>query len=150
MSDLSARIRVIAIGRDGGAGGLEHPPRRDTRLAAADDAYLAGPYEELLEVLKRERQGGAEPGVSSRARCSDRPADVRHLLERGHVLVVERDVAGGHVLLQMRDRGRPRDQQHPVVVGQQPCERDLRRQRRRAWQPPGRSPDPAPAWRGRR
>lgn len=34
MSDLSARIRVIAIGRDGGAGGLEHPPRRDTRLAA--------------------------------------------------------------------------------------------------------------------
>jgi Trk K+ transport system NAD-binding subunit len=59
MSDLSARIRVIAIGREGGAGGLEHPPRRDTRLAAADDAYLAGPYEELLEVLKRERQRAA-------------------------------------------------------------------------------------------
>jgi Trk K+ transport system NAD-binding subunit len=59
MSDLSARIRVIAIGRDGGGDGLEHPPRRDTRLAAGDDAYLAGPYEELLEVLKRERQGGA-------------------------------------------------------------------------------------------
>jgi Trk K+ transport system NAD-binding subunit len=62
MSDLSARIRVIAIGRDGGAGGLEHPPRRDTRLAAGDDAYLAGPYEELLEVLKRERQGRAGAG----------------------------------------------------------------------------------------
>jgi hypothetical protein len=29
---------------------------RDT--GAGDDAYLAGPYEELLEVLKRERQGG--------------------------------------------------------------------------------------------
>jgi hypothetical protein len=25
-------------------------------LAAGDDAYLAGPYEELLSVLKRERQ----------------------------------------------------------------------------------------------
>jgi Trk K+ transport system NAD-binding subunit len=62
MSDLSARIRVIAIGRDGDADGLEHPPRRDTRLAAGDDAYLAGPYEELLEVLKRERQGGAGGG----------------------------------------------------------------------------------------
>jgi Trk K+ transport system NAD-binding subunit len=60
MSDLSARIRVIAIGRDGGTSGLEHPPRRDTRLAAGDDAYLAGPYEELLEVLKRERRGGDE------------------------------------------------------------------------------------------
>jgi Trk K+ transport system NAD-binding subunit len=59
MSDMSARIRVIAIGRDGGRQGLEHPPRRDTRLAAGDDAYLAGPYEELLEVLKRERQGRA-------------------------------------------------------------------------------------------
>jgi Trk K+ transport system NAD-binding subunit len=62
MSDLSARIRVIAIGRDGGGDGLEHPPRRDTRLAAGDDAYLAGPYEELLEVLKRERQGAAGAG----------------------------------------------------------------------------------------
>ncbi len=55
MRELSARIRVIAINRAGG-GGLEHPPRRGTRLAAGDDAYLAGPYEELLEVLKRERQ----------------------------------------------------------------------------------------------
>jgi hypothetical protein len=31
-------------------------------LAAGDDAYLAGPYEELLEVLKRERQGRAGAG----------------------------------------------------------------------------------------
>jgi Trk K+ transport system NAD-binding subunit len=64
MSDLSARIRVIAIGRDGSASGLEHPPRRDTRLAAGDDAYLAGPYEELLEVLKRERH---RPGLDGAA-----------------------------------------------------------------------------------
>ena len=57
MSDLGARLRVIAIQRRGGA--LEHPPRRDTRLAAGDDAFLAGPYEELLQVLRRERSGGA-------------------------------------------------------------------------------------------
>ena len=56
MSELSARIRVIAIGRQASSDELEHPPRRGTRLAAGDDAYLAGPYEELLNVLKRERQ----------------------------------------------------------------------------------------------
>lgn len=53
MSDLGARIRVIAIQRHGGA--MKHPPRRDTRLAAGDNAWLAGPYEELLHVLRRER-----------------------------------------------------------------------------------------------
>jgi Trk K+ transport system NAD-binding subunit len=61
MSDLSAGIRVVAIAR-AGADGLEHPPRRDTRLAAGDDAYLAGPYEELLAMLRRERAGQPERG----------------------------------------------------------------------------------------
>ncbi len=56
MSELSARIRVIAIGRHAGSDELEHPPRRGTRLEAGDDAYLAGPYEELLNVLGRERE----------------------------------------------------------------------------------------------
>jgi Trk K+ transport system NAD-binding subunit/multidrug transporter EmrE-like cation transporter len=55
MSDLSAGIRVLAIARAGAPDALEHPPRRDTRLAAGDDAYLAGPYEELLAILRRER-----------------------------------------------------------------------------------------------
>ncbi len=36
---------------------MEYPPRRDTRLAAGDQAYLLGPYEELLQVLAREREG---------------------------------------------------------------------------------------------
>jgi Trk K+ transport system NAD-binding subunit len=61
MRELGARVRVIAIGRDAGdgsAGSLEYPPRRDTRLAAGDDAYLAGPYDELLRVLRRERGAG--------------------------------------------------------------------------------------------
>ncbi len=56
MRELSADIRVIAIGRRANGYELEHPPRRDTRFTAGDDAYLAGPYEELLNVLKRERR----------------------------------------------------------------------------------------------
>jgi len=55
MQDLGARIRVVAIDRAGGE--MEHPPRRDTRFAAGDQAYLLGPYEELLRVLSREREG---------------------------------------------------------------------------------------------
>jgi Trk K+ transport system NAD-binding subunit len=53
MRDLSARLRVVAISRASG-GGLEHPPRRDTRFEAGDRAYLVGPYEELLRVLRRD------------------------------------------------------------------------------------------------
>ena len=59
MREMGARIRVIAIARAADRGTLEHPPRRGTRLQAGDDAYLAGPYEELLRVLKRERGGPA-------------------------------------------------------------------------------------------
>ena len=61
MADLSAGIRVIAIARAGEPDALEHPPRRDTRLIAGDDAYLAGPYEELLAILRRERAGRPPP-----------------------------------------------------------------------------------------
>jgi Trk K+ transport system NAD-binding subunit len=56
MRELSARIRVVAIVRGGEDGEMEHPPRRDTRFAAGDQAYLVGPYEELLRVLGRERE----------------------------------------------------------------------------------------------
>ena len=55
MRDLGAAIRVIAIARAARGGALEHPPRRDTRLAPGDEAYLVGPYEELLRVVRRER-----------------------------------------------------------------------------------------------
>jgi Trk K+ transport system NAD-binding subunit len=57
MRDIGAAIRVIAIRRAGEPDRLEHPPRRGTTLAAGDEAYLAGPYEELLSVLRRERAG---------------------------------------------------------------------------------------------
>jgi Trk K+ transport system NAD-binding subunit len=66
MSDLSAGIRVVAIARDGERGALEHPPRRDTRLAADDEAFLAGPYEELLEILRRERAGADDGTLGAR------------------------------------------------------------------------------------
>ena len=55
MLGLSARIRVIAISRMREGGRLEYPPRRDTRFEGGDQAYLVGPYEELLRVLRRDQ-----------------------------------------------------------------------------------------------
>ena len=52
MQHLSARTRVVALRRAHGA--LEHPPRRNTRFAAGDVAYVVGPYQELLSVLRRD------------------------------------------------------------------------------------------------
>jgi hypothetical protein len=59
MEQLSARIRVIAIrrrhqGAGTSAAGLEFPPRRDTRFGGGDQAWLCGPYDELLDVLRRD------------------------------------------------------------------------------------------------
>ena len=55
MLDLPGQIRVVAIRRAKEPDRLEHPPRRDTRLEPGDDAFLAGPYGELLEVLRHDR-----------------------------------------------------------------------------------------------
>jgi Trk K+ transport system NAD-binding subunit len=55
MADLSARTRVIALSRAAEGGQLEHPPRRGTRFAGGDEAFLLGPYEELLRVLRRDQ-----------------------------------------------------------------------------------------------
>jgi Trk K+ transport system NAD-binding subunit len=71
MRELPGTVRVVAIRRaastsetSDGTGTLEHPPRRDTRLAPDDDAYLVGPYAELLEILRHDRQsGGTAPTV---------------------------------------------------------------------------------------
>jgi len=54
MAELSARTRVVAISHAGAGGRLEHPPRRGTRFRAGDQAFLIGPYEELLQVLRRD------------------------------------------------------------------------------------------------
>jgi len=62
MLDLPGKIRVMAIRRASSATALEHPPRRDTRLARGDDAYLVGPYAELLEVLRHDREPSTAVG----------------------------------------------------------------------------------------
>jgi Trk K+ transport system NAD-binding subunit len=56
MQDLSARTRVVALSRSSADGALEHPPRRGTRFAGGDSAYLLGPYDELLDVLRRDQR----------------------------------------------------------------------------------------------
>jgi Trk K+ transport system NAD-binding subunit len=63
MADLGARTRVIALSRAAEGGQLEHPPRRGTRFAGGDEAYLLGPYEELLRVLRRDQ--ALAPGAGS-------------------------------------------------------------------------------------
>jgi Trk K+ transport system NAD-binding subunit len=70
MRDLAARTRVLAISRSSEDGYLEYPPRRGTRFRAGDRAYLIGPYEELLAVLRRDRPA---PGASDQARPSGQP-----------------------------------------------------------------------------
>jgi Trk K+ transport system NAD-binding subunit len=62
MRELPGQIRVIAIRRAESREALEHPPRRDTRLAPGDDAFLAGPSIELLELLRHDRSPAAAPG----------------------------------------------------------------------------------------
>jgi Trk K+ transport system NAD-binding subunit len=54
MRGLDANVRVLAL-RRAGQHDLDYPPRRDTQFAAGDLAYLAGPYEELMQVLRAEQ-----------------------------------------------------------------------------------------------
>jgi Trk K+ transport system NAD-binding subunit len=65
MRELPGQIRVIAIRRAESREALEHPPRRDTRLAPGDDAFLAGPSIELLELLRHDRSPAASPGETT-------------------------------------------------------------------------------------
>jgi Trk K+ transport system NAD-binding subunit len=63
MQDLPAQTRVIALSRAADGGRLEHPPRRGTRFAPGDQAYLLGPYEELLRVLRHQHEGDVGTAV---------------------------------------------------------------------------------------
>ncbi|MDX6223566.1 MAG: hypothetical protein QOD91_2620 [Frankiales bacterium] len=58
MLGLSANTRVIALHRYA-TGELEHPPRRGTRFSAGDTAYIIGPNDELIGVLRRATTGSA-------------------------------------------------------------------------------------------
>jgi Trk K+ transport system NAD-binding subunit len=53
MLDLSARVRVIAISRAAQNGRLQYPLRREALFEGGDQAYVIGPYEALLGVLRR-------------------------------------------------------------------------------------------------
>jgi len=79
LRDLGARTRVLAISRSLDQSYLEHPPRRGTRLRAGDQAYLIGPYEELLAVLRRDRPTpgtGQAPGTGAApGKAQPRPSD---------------------------------------------------------------------------
>ncbi|MDQ2708557.1 MAG: ion channel [Actinomycetota bacterium] len=73
MGELSARTRVVAIhraGQDDSERRLEYPPR-NTRFGAGDDAYLFGPYEELLAVLRRDvlAPGSVRPSTGPTTRA---------------------------------------------------------------------------------
>jgi len=59
MVALTANVRVVAISRRADRGRLDYPPRRDTRFAAGDDAYLVGPYEELMQVVRSDQTAAA-------------------------------------------------------------------------------------------
>src|ERR1700722_3935477 len=61
MHELAARTRVLALRRAADRAVLEHPPRRATRFEPADEAYLIGPYDELLTVRRRDRPSAGEP-----------------------------------------------------------------------------------------
>ena len=73
MRDLSARTRVLAIRRAAEERLLEHPPRRGTRFRAGDQAYLIGPYEELLAVLRQDRPAPHGTQGTQGAQCSPAP-----------------------------------------------------------------------------
>jgi Trk K+ transport system NAD-binding subunit len=61
MQELAAHTRVLALRRAADRAVLEHPPRRTTRFHPADEAYLIGPYDELLTVLRRDRPSPGLP-----------------------------------------------------------------------------------------
>jgi Trk K+ transport system NAD-binding subunit len=62
MDDLAGETRVLAIRRAVDPTMLEHPPRSATRFDPADEAYLIGPYDELLTVLRRDRPSSPGSG----------------------------------------------------------------------------------------
>ena len=81
MDELAARTRVLALRRAADRAVLEHPPRRSTRFHQADEAYLIGPYDELLTVLRRDRpspsllgNGLADSGLADPADPQGSPA----------------------------------------------------------------------------
>jgi hypothetical protein len=55
-SFVDQRTRVVTLRRASAAGVLEHPSGRGTRFQGGDQAYLLGPCDELLDVLRRDQR----------------------------------------------------------------------------------------------
>jgi Trk K+ transport system NAD-binding subunit len=71
MQGLSANTRVIALHRRA-TGVLEHPPRRASIFDEGDTAYIVGPNDELIGVL---RAATAPPTMLSQSPSDPRPSD---------------------------------------------------------------------------
>lgn len=56
LEDLPAQVRFVVLERADGV--VEQPPRRDTRLRADDAAYLVGPYDELIALVRADAAVG--------------------------------------------------------------------------------------------
>src|SRR3954466_1413972 len=111
--------RIVSISR---------PPLRRS------DASWSSVWPREMSVLrkptrpKRRTTPAPMPGPApiSRRCWGSTGSGIFHLrVEYGEVVVVERDASGGHVLLQVRQRGGARDEQDVRVPAQQPGQGDL-------------------------
>ena len=59
MLELGADARVLAINRSEEDSEMEYPPRRETEFQAGDSAWIAGPYEELMKILRMDQSPAA-------------------------------------------------------------------------------------------
>jgi Trk K+ transport system NAD-binding subunit len=73
MQGLSANTRVIALHRRA-TGVLEHPPRRGTIFEEGDVAYIVGPNDELIGVL---RTATAPPTPPDQSSPNQSPSEIR-------------------------------------------------------------------------
>jgi Trk K+ transport system NAD-binding subunit len=102
MQGLSASTRVIAL-KHVGASELEHPPRRGTQFQGGDLAYIIGPNDELIEVLRRAAPAGTNgSGPAPGEPAGDQPeADAEH----PHVLAHRGAGLGGPDAAGLAERG---------------------------------------------
>jgi Trk K+ transport system NAD-binding subunit len=94
MRDLAARTRVLAIRRAADRAVLEHPPRRGTRFQPDDEAYLIGPYQELLAVLRRDRPSPQAPGSQPQEAPAEAPGRGHNESTLDHRPAAERESPG--------------------------------------------------------
>src|SRR4051794_11681815 len=130
-SRVSRSASVVATERR-----AKKPPTTTTAIAARLPSMNRATAEAVLgaagpmagDADTRHRHGASATASQSRLVVGGGHgvADLLHLFERGHVLVVEADGRRAEVLFEMRDRRGPRDQQDVRVAMQEPRERDLR------------------------